>query len=122
MIAAVHAGRRGAAGGIALRALEQMVVLGRVGRADRGACWVRRSAARCYEVPAAMRDEVEAALPGSASTTDRGTPGLDLRAGLAAQLRAAGVAEVDRRPAMHLHRSGPVQPSARARRPAGSPG
>ena len=38
-----------------------------------------------------MRDEVEAALPGSACTTDRGTPGLDLRAGLARQLRDAGV-------------------------------
>ena len=49
---------------------------------------------RCYEVPAEMRDEVDAALPGSASTTARGTPGLDLRAGLARQLRAAGVAEV----------------------------
>ena len=41
-----------------------------------------------------MRDEVEAALPGSASVTHRGTPGLDLRAGLARQLRAAGVAGV----------------------------
>jgi copper oxidase (laccase) domain-containing protein len=48
----------------------------------------------CYEVPSSMRDEVSDALPGSASTTDRGTPGLDLRAGLARQLRAAGVAEV----------------------------
>jgi copper oxidase (laccase) domain-containing protein len=33
-------------------------------------------------------------LPGSASTTGRGTPGLDLRAGLAGQLRGAGVAQV----------------------------
>ena len=49
---------------------------------------------RCYEVPAAMRDEVEAALPGSAAVTHRGTPGLDLRAGLARQLRGAGVAGV----------------------------
>jgi copper oxidase (laccase) domain-containing protein len=41
-----------------------------------------------------MRDEVEAALPGSATTTSRGTPGLDLRAGLARQLAAAGVGAV----------------------------
>jgi copper oxidase (laccase) domain-containing protein len=41
-----------------------------------------------------MRDEVEADLPGSASVTDRGTPGLDLRAGLARQLRENGVAAV----------------------------
>jgi copper oxidase (laccase) domain-containing protein len=48
----------------------------------------------CYEVPAAMRDEVEAALPGSASRTRRGTPGLDLRAGLRRQLAALGIARV----------------------------
>ena len=34
-----------------------------------------------YEVPAAMRADVEAHLPGSATTTRKGTPGLDLRAG-----------------------------------------
>ncbi len=48
----------------------------------------------CYEVPAPMRDEVEAALPGSATRTRRGTPGLDLRAGLRAQLAALGVVRV----------------------------
>lgn len=93
VIAAVHAGRRGAADGIGLRVLEQLIALGAstdttsvvLGPAICGAC---------YEVPAQMRDEVAAALPGSASTTDRGTPGLDLRAGLARQLRAAGVGTV----------------------------
>ncbi|MDP9239821.1 MAG: polyphenol oxidase family protein, partial [Actinomycetota bacterium] len=49
---------------------------------------------RCYEVPAALRDEVDAALPGSATTTSKGTPGLDLRAGLLRQLEAAGVGAV----------------------------
>jgi copper oxidase (laccase) domain-containing protein len=60
-----------------------------------------------------MRDEVEAALPGSACRTDRGTAGLDLRAGLARQLRSAGVAGVaiDPRctftdPALFSHRRG----------------
>jgi len=48
----------------------------------------------CYEVPAGMRDEVDDALPGAACRTDRGTPGLDLRAGLARQFREAGVATV----------------------------
>ena len=89
----MHAGRVGAAGGIGLRMLEQMAALGAaaasvevmLGPAICGAC---------YEVPGAMRDEVEAALPGSASVTDRGTPGLDLRAGLARQLRENGVAAV----------------------------
>jgi copper oxidase (laccase) domain-containing protein len=48
-----------------------------------------------YEVPAAMADEVEAALPGSRTTTAAGTPGLDLRAGIACQLRDLGVTAID---------------------------
>ena len=50
---------------------------------------------RNYEVPAAMADEVEAALPGSRTTTSAGTPGLDLRAGITCQLKALGVGAVD---------------------------
>ncbi len=93
VIGAVHAGRKGAAGGVALRALDEMTALG--ARVDAIELLLGPAVCgRCYEVPAAMRDEVEAALPGSASVTDRGTPGLDLRAGLARQLRAAGVAGV----------------------------
>jgi copper oxidase (laccase) domain-containing protein len=48
-----------------------------------------------YEVPEEMAAEVEAALPGSRTTTSRGTPGLDLRAGIARQLTALGVSAVD---------------------------
>ncbi|MGB9307655.1 MAG: laccase domain-containing protein, partial [Mycobacterium sp.] len=48
-----------------------------------------------YEVPAAMADEVEAALPGSRITTSAGTPGLDLGAGIACQLRDLGVTSID---------------------------
>ena len=48
-----------------------------------------------YEVPDAMADEVEAALPGSRTTTARGTAGLDLRAGLRRQLTDLGVTAVD---------------------------
>jgi YfiH family protein len=93
VIAAVHAGRRGAAAGIAIRTLEEMATLGAA--ADRTTILLGPAiCGACYEVPPLMRDEVEAALPGSASTTDAGTAGLDLRAGLARQLRAAGVADV----------------------------
>jgi len=46
-------------------------------------------------VPAAMADEVEAALPGSRTTTSTGTPGLDLRAGIACQLMTLGVNAID---------------------------
>jgi copper oxidase (laccase) domain-containing protein len=38
-----------------------------------------------------MRDEVAAAVPETFATTDGGTPGLDLPAGVAAQLAARGV-------------------------------
>jgi YfiH family protein len=93
VIAAVHAGRRGAAGGIAVRTLEQMTLAGAV--VDRVEIQLGPSiCGACYEVPAALRDEVEANLPGSASTTSWGTPSLDLRAGVARQLNALGVAHV----------------------------
>ncbi|MGC1740548.1 MAG: laccase domain-containing protein, partial [Mycobacterium sp.] len=50
---------------------------------------------RNYEVPAAMADEVETALPGSRTTTSTGTAGLDLRAGIACQLTTLGVSAID---------------------------
>lgn len=93
VIAAVHAGRVGARIGIVPRVLDEMVALG----ADVARISVLLGPAasgRRYEVPAAMRADVEAHLPGSACTTERGTPGLDLRAGLRRQLEAAGVAGV----------------------------
>jgi len=42
-------------------------------------------------VPADMRADVETAAPGAAATTAAGAPALDIRAGLLAQLHAAGV-------------------------------
>ncbi len=94
VIAAVHAGRVGAQRGIVARALETMVDVGAqvedvsvlLGPAVSGAN---------YEVPAEMAAEVEQSLPGSRATTRRGTPGLDLRAGIAAQLRTLGVTAID---------------------------
>jgi polyphenol oxidase len=94
VIGAVHAGRLGAAGGIVPVLIGRMIDLGAhpenleviVGPAICG---------RCYEVPAAMRDDVESHLPGSACVTNEGTPGLDLRAGLLRQLRDAGVGSIE---------------------------
>jgi purine-nucleoside/S-methyl-5'-thioadenosine phosphorylase / adenosine deaminase len=48
----------------------------------------------CYEVPQAMQSEVARVAPAAAVHTRRGTPGLDLRAGLTEMLAGAGVAEV----------------------------
>lgn len=90
VIAAVHAGRVGARIGIVPKVLEAMVSVG--ARPERiGALLGPAASGRQYEVPAAMRADVEAHLPGSAATTVRGTPSLDLRAGIRRQLEAAGV-------------------------------
>jgi YfiH family protein len=92
--AAVHAGRVGAQRGVVARAVEAMLRLGaRAG--DISALLGPAVSGVNYEVPAAMADEVEAALPGSRTTTSAGTPGLDLRAGIACQLRDLGVTSID---------------------------
>jgi copper oxidase (laccase) domain-containing protein len=49
----------------------------------------------CYEVPPEMQEVVAAAVPDARTTTRAGTAGLDLRAGLHAQLVSAGVTAVD---------------------------
>jgi len=45
-------------------------------------------------VPAQLRDQVAAVVPATRSETSWGTPALDLGAGVAAQLAAAGVPAV----------------------------
>ncbi|MGH4021529.1 MAG: peptidoglycan editing factor PgeF [Pseudonocardiaceae bacterium] len=93
VVAAVHAGRVGARVGVLPAVLEAMQRAG----ADIGAVEALLGPAACgscYEVPADMRAAVETHLPGSGCRTRRGTPGLDLRAGLWRQLADAGVARV----------------------------
>jgi purine-nucleoside/S-methyl-5'-thioadenosine phosphorylase / adenosine deaminase len=110
--AAVHAGRVGAQRGVVTRAVEEMLRLG--ARApDISVLLGPAVSGRNYEVPAAMADEVEATLPGSRTTTSAGTPGLDLRAGIAYQLRDLGVTSIDvdprctvADPALFSHRRG----------------
>lgn len=86
-VAAVHVGRRGLQAGVALRALEALRALddepvtAMIGPAVCGAC---------YEVPPDLQDEVCAVVPEARSTTRAGTPALDLRRGVAAQLAVAG--------------------------------
>ncbi|MGF1664183.1 MAG: peptidoglycan editing factor PgeF [Kineosporiaceae bacterium] len=89
--AAVHVGRRGLVAGIAPEAVRSL--------AGRGARRVRALlgpavCGACYEVPAAMRDEVAAAAPGSAAVTRSGTPAVDIAAGVRRQLADAGVDDV----------------------------
>jgi hypothetical protein len=92
--AAVHAGRVGAQRGVVARAVEAMLALG-ARPDDISALLGPAVSGRNYEVPPAMADDVEATLPGSRTTTAAGTPGLDLRAGIACQLKQLGVTAID---------------------------
>lgn len=94
VVGAAHSGRPGTAAGVVPALVAAM--------RERGAAPDRMRAVigptvcgRCYEVPAAMRDEVSTRVPEAHATTRAGTPGLDIRAGITAQLRTAGVADID---------------------------
>lgn len=94
VVAGVHAGRVGAQKGVVARAVEAMLGLG-ANVEDISVLLGPAVSGRNYEVPAAMAAEVEADLPGSRTTTSRGTPGLDLRAGIARQLTDLGISAID---------------------------
>jgi YfiH family protein len=93
VVAAVHAGRVGAQKGVVARAVEAMVARG-AHLEDVSVLLGPAVSGRNYEVPDAMADEVEAAVPGSRTTTARGTAGLDLRAGIARQLTELGISAI----------------------------
>jgi polyphenol oxidase len=97
VVAAVHAGRVGAQKGVVARAVEAMYDAG-AHPEDISVLLGPAVSGRNYEVPAAMAAEVEAAMPGSRTTTSRGTPGLDLRAGIARQLTDLGITAIDADP------------------------
>jgi copper oxidase (laccase) domain-containing protein len=52
----------------------------------------------CYEVPAEMRARIAEMVPESGCVTRKGTPGVDVGAGVGAQLARAGVSAVARDP------------------------
>ena len=97
VVAAVHAGRVGAKKGVVARAVEAMYEAGSHAE-DISVLLGPSVSGRNYEVPAEMAAEVEDALPGSRTTTSRGTPGLDLRAGIARQLTDLGITAIDADP------------------------
>lgn len=86
--AAAHAGRPGMIGGIVPATL--------AGMRERGAQEIEAVVgpsvcARCYEVPAEMRDAAAAVEPVSAAVSWTGTPAIDVAAGVVAQLVRGGV-------------------------------
>jgi polyphenol oxidase len=95
IVGAAHAGREGMARGVVSALVRAMTGAG----ADPAGMYAVIGPAicgRCYEVPAAMRDDVAARVPGSACVTRAGTPGIDLHAGISAQLAGLGVRRVER--------------------------
>ena len=97
VVGAAHAGREGMAAGVVTELVAAM--------AGAGADPARMTAAigphicgQCYEVPAGLRDRVAAREPDAACVTRAGTPGIDIRAGIRAQLARAGVRQVSADP------------------------
>jgi len=97
VVGAIHAGRVGAQRGVVARAVEAMLEAGALAE-DVSALLGPAVSGPNYEVPDAMAAEVEAALPGSRTTSVRGTAALDLRAGIAHQLRDLGIEAIDSDP------------------------
>lgn len=91
--AVMHSGRPGTRLNIAAETVRTMVSLG--ARADCINALIGPAiCGDCYEVPVTMRADVERHAPGSGCTTSAGTPGLDIRAGIVGQLRAAGLTAI----------------------------
>lgn len=97
VIAAVHAGRIGARNGIVARTVEKMVDLG-ASPANIHALLGAAAGGEFYEVPEEMAADVEKHLPGSRTKTAKGTPGIDVRAGLMRQLHGLGVTNINAEP------------------------
>ncbi|MFE1169014.1 peptidoglycan editing factor PgeF [Nocardiopsis sp. NPDC058789] len=93
VLGAAHSGRLGTANGVAVNLVDTMVAQGAtpahvtvfLGPAICGSC---------YEVPPELQAQTAARTPEAASTTRRGTTGVDMVAAVTAQLRRAGVTDI----------------------------
>lgn len=97
VVAAAHAGRMGARNGIIPNTVRTMVELGAQPQAIQ-VLLGPAAAGESYEVPQEMADDVEKHLPGARTKTKKGTPGLDVRAGLVRQLLSLGITAIDADP------------------------
>ena len=94
VVGAVHAGRGGMVLDVTTRAVEAMEARG-ADREDLRAWVGPHVCGACYEVPAAMREEVCAVVPEAWAETAWGTPSVDVGRGVRAQLDRAGVGVVE---------------------------
>lgn len=93
VVAAAHVGRQGLVRDVLAAAVDRVRRLAAEPHALHAAVGPS-ICGRCYEVPAALRDEVAGEVGGTASTTSWGTPALDLAAGVRTQLDGLGVSSV----------------------------
>lgn len=92
LVGVVHAGREGLVRGVTLATVNAMRAHG----ATRIQAWIGpRACGSCYEVPEELADSVAAVAPAARTTTGRGTPGLDIGRGVAAQLESEDVQVID---------------------------
>ena len=89
-----HAGREGLVAGVVPALVAAMAAAG-ASPARMRARTGPSICGGCYEVPVRMQERVAAAVPAARCQTSAGTSGLDIAAGVRAQLRAAGVGQAD---------------------------
>jgi len=97
IIGAAHAGREGMAAGVVL-ALVRAMTGGGADPARMQAVIGPAICGGCYEVPAQLRARIADTVPTAGCVTRKGSPGIDIRSGIAAQLAGAGVRAVRRDP------------------------
>ena len=93
LMAAVHAGRRGMLDGVVPATIDSLR-RGGVEPADLWAAVGPSICGSCYEVPEEMLVLSAQREPACASRTSWGTPGIDVAAGVLAQLERAGVGHI----------------------------
>jgi len=93
IVGVAHAGREGMAAGVVTELLSAMSAAG--ADPDRMLAVIGpHICGGCDEVPAELRARIAGKVPESGCVTRKGTPGVDVGAGVAAQLARAGVAAV----------------------------
>jgi purine-nucleoside/S-methyl-5'-thioadenosine phosphorylase / adenosine deaminase len=93
IVGVAHAGREGMAAGVVTELLSAMSAAG-ADPARMHAVIGPHICGGCYEVPAELRDRIAGKVPESGCVTRKGTPGVDVGAGVEAQLARAGLASV----------------------------
>jgi polyphenol oxidase len=93
IVGAAHAGREGMAAGVVTELLAAMAAAG-ADPARMHAVIGPHICGACYEVPAELQARIAGRVPESACLTRAGTTGIDIGAGIEAQLARAGVRTV----------------------------